>query len=248
MTAEMIETSVEEPADMSIWDHIDELRGRLIKAMGALLLTTAIFIFGLYHEVLVFLARPVGGLDKLVQIEVTESIGVSMRVSLLAGFILAFPIIIYQVLAFIVPGLYQNERRYLYISIPIATALFIGGVAFSYYVLLPTAVPFLLGFVKEVTSLPRISTYVNFVTNLLFWIGISFETPLLVFLLAKFNVVTPGFLLRQWRYAIVIIAILSALITPTIDPVSMGLLMAPLFAIYLLSILFAKLARPVERK
>jgi sec-independent protein translocase protein TatC len=94
----------------------------------------------------------------------------------------------------------------------------------------------------------RVSTYVNFVTNLLFWIGMSFESPLLVYLLAKFNIVTPGFLIRQWRYAIVIIAVLSALITPTVDPVSMGLLMAPLFAIYLLSILFAAFARPIERE
>jgi sec-independent protein translocase protein TatC len=174
-------------------------------------------------------------------------VGVYMRVSLLAGFILAFPVIFYQVLAFILPGLYRNERLYLYIAIPIATLLFIGGVAFSYLIMLPTALPFLLGFLP-VNALPRVSTYVNFVTNLLFWIGMSFESPLLVYLLAKFNIVTPGFLIRQWRYAIVIIAVLSALITPTVDPVSMGLLMAPLFAIYLLSILFAAFARPIERE
>lgn len=247
MSAEIIETSVEEQTEMSIWDHVDELRERLIKAMGSLVLTTAVCMFGLSNYALEFLARPVGGLTKLVAIEVTESVGVYMRVSLLAGFILAFPIIAYQVLAFIVPGLYQNEKRYLYIAIPIATGLFIGGVSFSYFVMLPTALPFLLGFLP-VNALPRVSTYVNFVTNLLFWIGISFEAPLVVFLLAKFNIVTPGFLIRQWRYAVVIIAVLSALITPTVDPVSMGLLMAPLFAIYLLSILFATLARPIERK
>jgi len=247
MSAEIIETVVEEQAEMSVWDHIGELRNRLIIAMGALVLTTVVCMFGLANYPLEMIARPDGGLDQLVAIEVTESVGVYMRVSLLAGFILAFPVIFYQVLAFILPGLYRNERRYLYIAIPIATLLFIGGVAFSYLVMLPTALPFLLGFLP-VNALPRVSTYVNFVTNLLFWIGMSFESPLLVYLLAKFNIVTPGFLIRQWRYAVVIIAVLSALITPTGDPVSMGLLMAPLFAIYLLSILFATFARPIERE
>jgi sec-independent protein translocase protein TatC len=231
----------EEKDEMSIWDHIGELRMRLVKAMGALVITTAVCAFGLANYALVFLAKPVGGLEKLVAIEVTESVGVYMRVALLAGFILAFPVIAYQLLAFIVPGLYDNERRYLFLAIPLATVLFLSGVAFSYYVMLPTALPFLLGFLP-VNALPRVSTYINFVTSMLFWIGIAFETPLVVFLLAKFHIVTPRFLIQQWRFAVVIIAVLAALITPTVDPVSMGLLMAPLFAIYLLSILFATLA------
>ncbi len=120
------------------------------------------------------------------------------------------------------------------------------GVAFSYFVMLPAALPFLLGFLNQdgqgVKALPRISTYIDFVTNLMFWIGVSFETPLIVFMLAKFHIVTPGFLAKQWRYAVVVIAIMAAVITPTVDPVNMSLLMAPLFAIYLLSILFAAIA------
>ena len=192
------------------------------------------------------LAVPVGGLDKLVQIEVTESVGVYMRVSLLSGFIIALPIIVYEILAFVIPGLYDNEKRWVFSAIPIATALFLLGVAFSYFVMLPAALPFLLGFLNQngqgVKAFPRISTYIDFVTNLMFWIGVSFETPLIVFMLAKFHIVTPAFLAKQWRYAVVVIAIIAAVITPTVDPVNMGLLMAPLFAVYLLSILFAAIA------
>jgi sec-independent protein translocase protein TatC len=182
-------------------------------------------------------------MDKLIAIEVTESVGVYMRVSLLAGFIMALPIIVYEIMAYVIPGLYDNEKRWVFIAIPLATLLFIGGVAFSYYVMLPAALPFLLGFMNQngegIQAMPRVSTYIGFVTNLMFWIGLSFETPLVVFLLAKFHVVTAGFLLKQWRFAVIIIALMSAIITPTVDPVNMGLLMAPLFGIYLLSIGFA---------
>lgn len=232
----------EEQDEMSIWDHIGELRSRLLKALAALVVTTMANVAFLATNIIELLAVPIGGLDKLVAIEVTESVGVYMRVSLLAGFIMAFPIILYQLIAFVLPGLYPHERRWLYISIPIATLLFIGGVAFAFLVMLPAALPFMLGFL-EITALPRISTYINFVTNMLFWIGMAFEAPLVVFILAKLKFVNSAMLLRQWRIAVVVIAVLAAMITPTVDPVNMGLLMAPLFVIYLLSVLFAKLAR-----
>lgn len=245
MAAENILDSVEE-SEMSIWDHIGELRKRLMWGLGALILTTGASVVFLATYFINFLARPIGGLDKLVAIEVTESVGVYMRVSLLAGFIMALPLIVYEILAFVVPGLYDNEKRWVFSAIPIATLLFLAGAAFTYLIMLPAALPFLLGFLdingEGVKALPRVSTYIGFVTNLMFWIGLSFETPLVVFMLAKLHVVTPSFLLKQWRFAIIIIALMSAMITPTVDPVNMGLLMAPLFAIYLLSILFAAIA------
>ncbi len=240
MTAENILDSVDE-SEMSIWDHIGELRKRLMWGLGSLILTTAVNVFFLADFFIEFLAGPIGGLQNLVALEVTESVGVYMRVSLLAGFIMALPIIVYQILAFVVPGLYDNEKRWVFAAIPIATLLFVAGVAFSYAVMLRAALPFLLDFL-DVQTLPSLSKYVGFVTNLMFWIGLSFETPLVVFMLAKLHVVTPSFLLKQWRFAIIIIALMSAMITPTVDPVNMGLLMAPLFAIYLLSILFAAIA------
>ncbi len=226
---------------MSIWDHVGELRTRLLKAMAALVVTTIANVVYLAPFFINVLSWPAGGLSKFIAIEVTETMGVYMRVSLLAGFIMALPIIIYQLLAFIVPGLYDNEKRWLFLAIPIATLLFIGGVAFTYFVMLPAAIPFLRGFL-DVTPAWRLSNYISFVTNLMFWIGVAFELPLVMFILAKFNIVTPKMLLQQWRFAIVIIALVAAVITPTVDPVNMALLMAPLFAIYLLSVLFASFA------
>ena len=236
------ETSLGTGKEMGVWDHVKELRGRLFFALIALVVTTlGSFMFAQYA--IEILAVPIGGLQNVVSIEVTENVGVFFRVSLLSGFILALPIILYQLLAYITPGLYPNEKRMLLLSIPIATLLFIGGVAFSYFVMLPTAIPFLVS-ILGVQTLPRLSNYINFVTNLMFWIGIAFETPLVVFALAKFHIVTAQALLKQWRFAIVIIAVIAAVVTPTPDPVNMGLLMAPLFVLYLLSVLFAYIANP----
>jgi len=139
-------------------------------------------------------------------------------------------------MAFIAPGLTETERRWTYIFIPFATAMFIVGVAFTYFVMLPAAIPFLIDFLGIKTT-PRLSSYIEFVTSLMFWVGVSFEMPIVVFLLAKLKLVSARMLARGWRYAIVIIATAAAVITPTTDPINMMLLMAPLFALYFFSIL-----------
>lgn len=236
-----IKNSVDEN-EMSIWDHIGELRTRLLWAVGALVVTTGVFVAYLAPIVIEWLVIPAGNLN-FIAIEVTETIGVYMRVSLLGGFILSLPVIVFEILAFVVPGLYDNEKRWVFTAIPIATLLFLSGVLFSYYIMLPAALPFLSAFLEDVSTPSwRLSNYIEFVTNLMFWIGMSFETPLLIFMLAKFHIVTPKMLLNQWRYAVMVIAIIAAMVTPTVDPVNMGLVMAPLFVIYLLSILFATFA------
>jgi sec-independent protein translocase protein TatC len=228
-----------------IGEHVTELRKRLLVALLGLFAAT-IASFALATSFINILSRPVGGLDKLQAIDVTESVGVFMRVSLLSGFVIALPLILYEILAFVLPGLKPNEKRWLVTGIPLATLLFIGGVLFAYFVMLPTAIPFLVEFLGVKTT-PRLSNYIEFVTSLMFWIGICFETPLLVFLLAKLHVVSAGMLARQWRLAIVVIAIIAAMVTPTVDPVNMALLMAPLMVLYVLSILLALLARPARR-
>jgi sec-independent protein translocase protein TatC len=225
----------------SIWDHLKELRNRLFYAVISLLVTTLI-CFTIANSLIQILAVPIGGLEFLVAIEVTENISVFMRVSLLAGFILALPFMLYQILAFILPGLMPHERRWVIVAIPMASVFFLAGVAFAYYVMLPTALPFLVSFLGVRTT-PRLSNYFDFVLNLMFWIGLSFELPLLVFVLAKLRLVTPRMLFKQWRIAILVIAIVAAVATPTPDPVNMSLLMLPLFALYLLSILFAVIAQ-----
>ena len=224
--------------------HIKELRMRLLWALVGIVVGVAVS-FNLTDFFLDLLTKPIGGLENLLSIEVTENLSVFMRVSLLAGFIMALPWVLFQLLAFITPGLHQRERRWLFTAIPFATLLFLGGVVFTYLVMLPTAIPFLVSFLG-VTTTPRLSSYIQFVTTLMFWVGVSFETPLVIFLLAKMRLLTAGALIRQWRIAIVVIAVLAAVITPTGDPVNMAILMAPLLALYLVSILLAFFAG--ERK
>lgn len=235
-----------EDKKLTAWGHLAELQNRLFRILIGLIVTTvASFLFA--EKIMEFLARPIGGLGNMISIEVTENVGVYMKVSLLSGLILAFPFVLYQLMAFIIPGLLPNERRWVMWSIPLATLFFIGGVAFAYFVMLPTALPFLISF-TGIHTMPRPANYFNFVSGLLFWIGICFETPLIVFVLAKIRFVSASLLAKQWRIALVLIAVLSAVITPTPDPVNMGLLMIPLALLYILSILFAFIARRGEKK
>jgi sec-independent protein translocase protein TatC len=169
-----------------------------------------------------------------------------MRIALLLGFITALPVILFEVGGFIVIGLNRRERRWIWGGVPLMFLFFLAGVVFSYGVMLPAALPFLMSTLGIRTD-PRPEQYFSFVTNLMFWVGVSFELPLVMFLLAKVKIISAGMLVRQWRIAIVVIAIAAAVITPTGDPINMGLLMLPLVALYLLSVLFAKLAWPNEK-
>lgn len=225
---------------MTLFDHIEELRKRLLIALLSLAVGVIVSLFVGEKEV-TLLTLPIGGLNQLQSIEITENIGVYMRVSLLSGIILAFPMIIYQLLMFILPGLTAREKRSVLLAIPFATMFFVGGVAFAYFVMLPAALPFLINFLG-VTTNPRLSSYISFITNLLFWVGVSFEFPLIVYVVARFGLVTPKALLKYWRQSIVIIAILAAVITPTVDPVNMSLMMLPLVVLYFVSVLFAWVA------
>jgi len=233
----MSQAATTDPKEMSFFDHIEELRKRLLIALVSLAVGVTVSLF-FGEKAVAILTLPIGGLDKLQSIEITENIGVYMRVSLLMGVILAFPMVIYQLLLFILPGLNFREKRSVLMAIPFATLFFVGGVAFAYFVMLPAALPFLINFLG-VTTNPRLSSYISFITDLLFWIGVVFEMPLLVYVIARFGLLTPKSMLKYWRQAIVIIAILAAVITPTVDPVNMSLMMIPLVGLYFISVLFA---------
>jgi sec-independent protein translocase protein TatC len=226
--------------DQSILDHIEELRRRVMRALIGV--GVGVLIVGLFgQQLLEWLARPVGGLEVMEAIEVTENLGVFMQVALLGGVTLAMPVILYQLWQFVSPGLFPNERRYVYLMVPAATLLFLVGVAFAYFVMLPAAIPFLMGFISIPTS-PRPSSYISFITSLCFWVGLSFETPLVVFFLAKVHLVNYRQLIRGWRVAMVGIAIIAAVVTPTGDPVNMALMMLPLTILYGMSIVLAWIA------
>lgn len=218
-------------------EHLNELRIRVFKIFFALIVTTGIS-FAFSQPLIQYLAGPIGGIEELVSIELTENIAIFMKVSLLGGFVLGMPVIVYQILAFVLPGLKRNERIWLLLMVPFATLLFAGGVAFTWFVMLPSAIPFLTDFMG-ITTQVRPENYFEFITRLMFWIGVCFELPLVIMFLAKLKFVTAKQLLSGWRYAIVVMAIMAAAVTPTVDPVNMGLVMAPLMALYAVSILLA---------
>ncbi len=217
-----------------LWDQVEALRMHLLRAIIALVITVSIsFLFT--NKVIEFLAVPVGGLDKLKAIEVTETIGVFMRVALMSGIALAIPYIALELWLFAAPGLRPRERKMGLAGIPMASILFLSGAAFTFFLMLPAALPFLDSFMNIETEL-RPQSYFSFVTGLMFWIGASFEFPLVIYVLSAIGVIKPQILAQQWRLAIVIIAIVAAMITPTIDPVNQGLVMAPMIILYFISI------------
>jgi sec-independent protein translocase protein TatC len=244
----------EEPEDTPIGDsfqkaldnpneilyHLNDLRKHLFRAVAFLAVTTALS-FAFTSQIIDFLAQPIGGIGELVAIDPTEPIGVFMRVALMSGFAIAFPYIALELWLFAAPGLSRRSRIFGLVAIPISTIFFLGGMAFAYFVMLPTALPFLLNFMG-LQTVPRPSSYLSFVTSVVFWIGIAFEFPLVIYVLALLGFVNSSMLIKQWRLAIVIIAIAAAMITPTIDPVNMALVMGPMIVLFFLSILLAALA------
>jgi sec-independent protein translocase protein TatC len=227
---------------LGILEHLNALRKHLFRALVFLVVTTAL-AFTFIQPILAFLSSPLeGGLESLTAIDVTEPLGTVMRVALLGGFALAFPYIALELWMFIAPGISRRSRFFSLLAIPIATLFFMGGMAFAFYVMMPTALPFLLNF-AGITTIPRPSSYIKFVTGLMFWLGVAFEFPLVIYLLASLGMVNSKMLLDQWRLAIVVIALISAAITPTVDPVNMALVMGPMIVLYFLSIGLAKIAQ-----
>ena len=227
-----------EDRTMTVLEHLVEFRQRLIKAILALLITTLVSLL-FTRRFLALLTVPMG--DNLPQaISPTETIVIYFKVALIGGFLVAMPVIVYQLIRFIVPGLYPHEKRYLLMIVPAASLLFATGVAFAYYVMLPAAIPFLLNFMGDIIRQQwTIEKYISLVTGLMFWVGLIFETPLVIAFLAYLGIVSPSTLWKNFRYAIVLIAIIAAVATPTPDPINMSLLMLPLILLYLLSILLA---------
>ena len=198
-------------------------------------------------KILAFLLIPADAITatpgRLVFVDVTEMFGVMMKVSMLSGFILASPIILLQIILFVSPGLTTSEKRYLYLFLPGVLLSFFSGAAFAYYVLIPPAMDFLINFGGNIAEpMIRISNYVNLVIMLIFWLGLVFETPIVMFILAKTRVVSSS-TFRSWRrYWIVVAFILGAFITPTFDPINQALVAIPLIALFEIGTILSRFA------
>ena len=228
-----------------ILGQLDDVRKHLLRSLLAVIITVCIS-FWFTQDLINFLALPIGGLQNLQAIEVTESISVFMKVALVAGIAMATPYLAFEVWLFFAPGIMPRSKQLGLFSIPLALVFFVGGMAFAYYAMLPTALPFLVTFLGIPTKLHP-SSYFDFVTSLLFWIGVAFEFPLVIFGISAMGFVKPRTLLKQWRLAVVLISVLAAVITPTVDPVNMALVMAPMIGLYFLSIFFSWVAQVTSR-
>jgi sec-independent protein translocase protein TatC len=240
----------EEGKVLTILEHLQELRRRLIIASAALLigvLAAAVFTQQFLHWLTAPAKDQVQDLS-IIYTEPLEYWATYFRVALVGGVALAMPVIVYEILAFVGPGLTRQERRWVYPVVLGASLSFLGGAAFAYYVELPPALRFLLGFSGDVAQpFIKIGSYIDFVTRLMMVTGLVFEMPLLVMGLAKLGVVNSRRLLGWWRYALVLAFVVAAIVTPSIDPVTQSLVAAPIIVLYFAGIILAKLveARPV---
>ena len=233
--------------NMPLLVHLNELRRRLTWAVGGLTITT-IFSFFFARELLIFLLSPYG--VQLQTLSPTEGIETFFKVSLMSGFILAMPVILFQIWLFISPALEEHEKKYVYIFIPSALGLFLLGISFAWFILVPAAVAFLSTFMPDVFATEWTGNeYIRFILAMLFWLGISFEMPIIIYVLARAGLLDSAVLVKNWRIAVVAVAVLAAMITPSIDPVTMMLTMAPLLVLYVFSIGLAKIGQyQFERK
>jgi sec-independent protein translocase protein TatC len=235
---------------MSLLAHIGELKRRIIRSVLVLIGTT-ILAFVFHRRILQFLLAPAtehglnpytGGLP--VFTDLTELWGTIVKVSIVVGIALAAPFFLYQAIRFVSPGLKTGEKLYLYTLMPAGLLAFAGGVAFGYYVLLPPAIGFLVNFGGDLaTPLIRIGSYINLMTMLLFWMGVSFELPIVIFFLSRIGVVTPSFLSKNRRWAILLAFVAGAAITPTFDPVNQSLVAGPLIVLYEIGFLLSLVGR-----
>ncbi len=229
---------------LTVLEHISELRRRLIRSVIAVSITTVIsFIFA--SQIFEILKSPAGEIN-LIYIEMTEMVGTYMKVSFASGIMLAMPYLVYQFIMFVSPALTDREKKRVYLVLPWIALMFIGGVVFAYFILVPPAMKFLITFGSDIAAPQiKIGNYISIVSRLLLAIGLVFEMPVITTFLARLGIITPKWLSDKRRPAIILAFILAAIITPTFDPVNQILVAAPLIILYEISIWLAKL---VQRK
>jgi len=241
----------EELPRMGLLDHLDELRRRLVSGLIAFTVTFLV-CFAFAKQIYAFLAQPIYRFlpegTKLVFLGITDPFILYIKVAALAGIFLGSPIIFYQIWAFVAPGLYQKEKRLAVPFIFFGSLLFLGGGAFGYYVAFPFAVEFLLGVGEQFQPTITVTNYLSFLMTVILGLGVMFEMPTLIFLLSRLGVVTPRFLLRHFRWAVLIIFVIAALITPTPDIVNLCIFAVPTLGLYLVGVAVAWMFGPKRKE
>lgn len=227
----------EDGARMAFLDHLDELRKRLVRSVIYLFVAFLACLF-FYDKIYELIARPIhlATGSRLAVTGLTEAIGIYLKMSALVGVFLASPLILHQVWLFISPGLYRKEKKYVVPFLLSSTVLFIAGGAFGYFVALPKSLTFLVEFSKNFNQLFTAKDYFGFAALIILGMGGVFQIPVLVGFLSMFGLVTPRFMIRNLRYAVLVIAILAAVISPGTDLMSQFIFAAPMLILYIVSI------------
>ena len=238
---------------MGFLDHLEELRRRIVYSIAAV----ALGFFACWwkvEKIYDIMQRPImdalrnnGMAEKLVYLNPTEPFNLYLKIAALAGLFLTSPFVLYQVWMFISPGLYRNEKRYVVPFMVSTIALFSAGGYFGFKIVYPAALNFLISFGKQFQPMITIKEYTELFLSIILGMGLIFEMPILIFFLALMGIVTAGWMWRNFRYSILIIFIVAAIVTPTTDILNMCIFAAPMIALYALSIGIAYFVHPTQR-
>jgi sec-independent protein translocase protein TatC len=232
---------------MSFLEHLDELRQRIVKSLLALVVGFCVAYY-FVNQLEDFVYKPLKTLfrtGKFQYTEPTEAFMLSLKLAALVGLLGAMPVILYQLWRFVAPGLYANEKKFVIPFVFLSTVFFTAGAAFAHYVAFPWAVVFFASFeTEDMVFIPRIAPIFSMYVKTILAMGIVFELPTVVFFLAKIGVATPSWLIRNFKYAVLAIFIVAAVLTPGTDPVSQLMMAGPMLLLYILSIGIALIVAP----
>jgi sec-independent protein translocase protein TatC len=236
---------VAEERSMGLFEHIRELRQRLFRSIIVWIIATlgASMVVDQLISWLVAPAKAAGSNVSIIVTSPPEGAIIYFKVALAAGFALALPYVLYEIYRFIAPGLYRNERRVFITGIPAVLIFFILGAIFTLQLLIPTSLPVLMGFLGDVVEpMYMLDSYLSFVTTLVVWMGLIFQTPLIVFIIARLGLVTPKQLAGARRIVWFLAVVFAAVITPTTDPVTLLLVTGPFIGLYEIGLLLSHIA------
>lgn len=236
-TAEAVDEPETPEGDMSLLDHLEELRWRLIKAIAAIIVCSG----GAYfyaQEMVQIITKPAG---KLYYMNPAEAFFTYLKVSVFAGLLIALPIVMYQIWAFVVPALTRTERKVSRILVPASVVLFFIGLTFSYFLVLPAGIKFFIGFATDdLQPMFSIGQYLSFVISFLLPFGVVFELPLVIFVLAKMGIISSEYLAKKRKIMLVMSFVVGAVVSPTPDVFSQTMIAIPILILYELSILLVR--------
>jgi sec-independent protein translocase protein TatC len=241
------EAPPDEGVEMSFFDHLEELRWRIVKALIGIVIGMVLCWIAIDWLMQELFLRPVLTINSnlaagrqpihLQNLKPFGQVFLYMQVAIIGGIVLSLPNILYQLWAFIAPGLMPHERKYIKSIVFFSTFCFLAGLAFAYFVILPSALTFFAGFGSpDIANNIAINEYMNFIISVMLAAGVVFELPMVSWFLSKIGILTPAFMRKYRRHAIVVIFVAAALLTPGTDPVSQILLAIPLLALYEISI------------